>query len=102
MFHVSASLTAVKGVVDKCPKDPESSKDTIQGKPSPSPTPAGGTAAHGPAEPHVKGMTAILGNPMSSGVLIMKTEALPADIAEWRAGLLIPSDLKSHDEIVRE
>jgi hypothetical protein len=47
-------------------------------------------------------MTAILGNPASAGVLILKTEALPADIAEWRAGLLIQSDLKSHEEIVRE
>jgi hypothetical protein len=93
------SLTAVKGVVEKCPKDPEPAKPEAPAAPA-SGEPAPGGTAH--VEVHHKGMTAILGNPLSTGVLVLKTDALPADIAEWRAGLLIQTDLKSHEDIVRE
>ena len=88
------TMSAVSGSVDKCPKDPEPNTaltETAQ-------TPAATAAKH---HEHVKGFTAILGGPIAPGTLVFKTDNLPPDIAAIKAGVLIPTDLKSHEDIVR-
>ena len=86
------TLSDVSGIVEKCPKDPEEKAITETVKTG------SDTAKH---HDHVKGMTAILGGPVAAGVLVLKTELLPPDIAAFKPGVLIPTDLKSHEDIVR-
>ena len=48
-----------------------------------------------------KGGTAIIPHAVSHGTIIIGVKELPAEIAAFKPGLLIPSDLKSHEEIIR-
>ena len=48
-----------------------------------------------------RGRTAILQGRMEPGMLVLKVTELPPEIAAIRPGLLVPSDLKTYDEIVR-
>jgi hypothetical protein len=52
-----------------------------------------------PAAP--KRSTGLLGATLNSGQLVLAVPALPAEIAAWKPGLLIASDLKSHEEMIR-
>jgi len=49
----------------------------------------------------LNGVAAGLQTAMLPGSLVLNVQDLPPEIAEWKPGLLIPSDLKSHEEIVR-
>jgi len=48
-----------------------------------------------------KGASAGLRTSLLPGSLVFNVQTLPPEIAEWKPGLLIQSDLKSHEEIVR-
>ncbi|HLX63722.1 MAG TPA: adenylate/guanylate cyclase domain-containing protein [Planctomycetota bacterium] len=48
-----------------------------------------------------RGRTAIIQERMHPGMLLLKTTTLPAAIAEIKPGLLVPSDLTSHEQIIR-
>jgi hypothetical protein len=95
-WHVpeKPTLSRVKGVVERCPNDDLDPKEigTIPGDVAPGAK---------PGEAPRKGMTAVLGPMTAPGTLVMKAESLPADIAAFKPGLLLQTDLKSHEEIVR-
>ena len=58
--------------------------------------PSFGTFQH--AYPLMDGVRAFM---PPQGILVFAAKELPAEIAAFKPGLLIPSDLKSHEDIVR-
>jgi adenylate cyclase len=48
-----------------------------------------------------RGRTAIIQEQLQPGMLVLKTTSLPAAIDQIRPGLLLQSDLKSHEEVIR-
>ena len=64
--------------------------------------PIGNSAPFNPtASTIARGRTAIILGRLEPGMVVLKTMSLPPEVAAIRPGVLIPSDLKSHDEIVR-
>ena len=43
----------------------------------------------------------VMAGPASPGTAVLYTKQLPAEIAAWKPGVLLQTDLKSHEEIVR-
>lgn len=83
------SLPSVPGEVEKCFETP---------KGAPAADSVAGAAVAGIPP---KGATAILKTTMIPGSLVLNVKTLPPEIAAWKPGTLLPSDLKSHEEIIR-
>ncbi|MFH0938771.1 MAG: adenylate/guanylate cyclase domain-containing protein [Planctomycetota bacterium] len=60
-----------------------------------------GTAQSAVAGAVPKSGTAILNALIAPGTLVLNVKHLPVEIARWRPGLVLESDLKSHEEMVR-
>ncbi len=81
------TLPALRGFVEAC-WDPED------------PTGSAARAADGPGEKGTED-TAVLSRPPEPGSLTLRVLELPDEIAAWRPGTLLVSDMKSHEEVVR-
>ncbi len=105
----SPSLPALEGLIEKCtptpqpaPKDPSAQKPAAAPA-APASSPGGVTAVSDAllAMTAAKSGTSILSVALAPGTMVLHCKTLPPEIAEFRPGLLLKSDLKSHEEIVR-
>ncbi|MCY3018663.1 MAG: FHA domain-containing protein [Planctomycetota bacterium] len=88
------SLPRVQGDVEKCWQHPKAPAQAAIGDVKPiTPDMMGGA---GP-----RGGTAVLNTSVIPGSLVLSVKNLPPEIAAWRPGTLLQSDMKSPEEIVR-
>lgn len=80
------TLPPLRGFVEAC-WDPEN--------------PAGTSAHDAASAKQAPEDTAVHARPPEPGTLTLRVPELPAEIAAWKPGTMIVSDLKSHEEIVR-
>ncbi|MGD0091983.1 MAG: hypothetical protein ABSE73_18885, partial [Planctomycetota bacterium] len=98
------SLPSVEGEIEKFFEPPKSEGEAAAApKFSPATTPKTPLAAAPKVPPAAtpKVPPALLRTSLLPGSLVLNVKALPPEIIEWRPGLLIPSDLKTPEEIVR-
>lgn len=92
------TLPPVDGVVEKCGSMPDFLAMTQVIEKGVVVQPAGNSDSLSGGV--IKGATPAGYNP-PNGILVLACKELPAEIAAFKPGLLIPSDLKSHEDIVR-
>jgi hypothetical protein len=83
------SLPAVQGEVEKCWQPKAAGTEAMA---------AVLTAAAGTPP---KGGTAVMATTVIPGSLVLNVKTLPPEIAAWKPGTLLQSDLTSHEQIIR-
>jgi class 3 adenylate cyclase len=87
------SLPALEGTIERSPQAAQVMAD------GPAPGIRGPTPVAVGIPP--RGGTQVLNTMVAPGSVVLSVKELPPELAEWKPGLLIPSDLTSHEQIVR-